>query len=89
MCKANIIATEFKSKTILFEPFFQENVRNCIMAHSAPLYTLLRYTPCSLRSGLDNKVLCFWQQPNKTPKFTLKDERPKTRVERPKLKTKY
>ncbi|MGN7988450.1 hypothetical protein ACTJKC_13975 [Pedobacter sp. 22226] len=26
MCKANIIELEFKSKTILFSPFFQENV---------------------------------------------------------------
>jgi len=40
LCKANIIDWKVKPKSILFAPFFQENVRNCFTATAArhPLY---------------------------------------------------
>jgi hypothetical protein len=36
LCKANIIDWKVKPKSILFTAFFQENVRNSIMATVAP-----------------------------------------------------
>jgi len=80
LCKANIIAVDFKSKNILFARFFQENVRNCIMAHSALLSTLLRYTTCPFRSGLFNKSSSLLAAQSKTLKFTFKAEQSKLKT---------
>jgi len=65
LCKSNIIEWKVKPKIILFKPFFKENARISLMAASALLYTLLRYTPCSFLSGLFYRVKCLWQHQTK------------------------
>ncbi|RQO77281.1 hypothetical protein DBR40_09345 [Pedobacter sp. KBW01] len=48
LCKANIIEWKVKPKSILFAPFFQENVRNWFMASKRLLYVLSLYIACTV-----------------------------------------
>jgi len=49
LCKANIIDWKVKPKSILFAPFFQENVRKCFMAVVAYRSKPFDYKPVMLK----------------------------------------
>ncbi|KRT16207.1 hypothetical protein ASU31_08495 [Pedobacter ginsenosidimutans] len=59
MCKANIIELEFKSKTILFSPFFQENVRKSPVTALACQMLYLEVKVLALLSYLGKKNKYF------------------------------
>jgi len=57
LCKANIIDWKVKPKSILFAPFFQENVRNCVMAAKGLLSILSQYKSYTVLIGFRHKPL--------------------------------